>query len=180
MTDLEFDMLPYRPCVGIALFNDQGQVWTGRRAGLSETQRSAEDAVFAWQMPQGGIDKGEEPLQAALRELYEETSIRSVELLAEARAWFSYDLDPAIIRKGWRGKYRGQTQKWFAFRFTGDDSEVEVLKPANGAHPAEFSDWQWRDLAETPDLIVPFKRGVYEQVVTEFAPIAAQLRGGQA
>lgn len=172
--------LPYRPCVGIALFNRQGQVWTGRRVGVRETIDAADEPIFAWQMPQGGIDKGEDPYKAALRELYEETNVQSVTLLAEAQEWFSYDLDKSIIRKGWRGKYRGQTQKWFALQFTGDESEINVVTPANGAHPAEFSDWQWRELEETPDLIVPFKRRVYQQVVLEFTPIIAQLRRGQA
>lgn len=168
--------LPYRANVGIALFNKQGEVWVGRRAGMPETLPEKDDMSFAWQMPQGGIDDGEDPLPAAKRELFEETGVRSVELLAESADWFTYELAPNIIKKGWRSKYRGQRQKWFAFLFTGDESEIDVLTPGGGAFEAEFSTWRWVDLEQTPELIVPFKRDVYLQVVGAFSDIADQLK----
>ena len=154
--------LPYRPCVGVAVFNPQGLVFVGRRKGM------AEDAPFAWQMPQGGIDEGEDPMDAAHRELFEETGISTVTPVAEASDWLNYDL-PTGTKKKWQDRYRGQTQKWFAFRFGGDDSEVRLDlhgKP-------EFDTWRWIPLAETPSLVVPFKRPVYEQIVEEFAGFAA-------
>lgn len=168
--------LPYRANVGITLFNQLGQVWIGRRAGMPETLPEEDDLSFAWQMPQGGIDEGEEPLPAAERELFEETNVSSIELLAEATDWFTYELAPEIIKKGWRAKYRGQRQKWFAFLLTGDESEINVQTPGGGKFEAEFSEWRWVDLKETPDLIVPFKREVYEQVVGEFSDIADNLK----
>lgn len=168
--------LPYRANVGIALFNKAGKVWVGRRAGMPETLPERDDMSFAWQMPQGGIDDGEDPLPAARRELFEETSVRSAELLAEAPDWLTYELAPDIIKKGWRRKYRGQRQKWFAFLFTGDESEIDVLAPGGGAFEAEFSDWRWVDLQQVPDLIVPFKRPVYEQVADMFSGIADNLK----
>lgn len=118
-------------------------------------------------MPQGGIDKGEDPLDAAYRELYEETGIKTVTLLAEARDWINYDLPPALIGIGLRGKFRGQTQRWFAFRFDGDDSEI-AINPPPGGHEPEFDAWEWKPMQQLPELIVPFKRAVYDQVVAEF------------
>lgn len=171
MSQIETD-LPYRQCVGTLVFNKSGQVFAGKRAGFAEHT----DDVFEWQMPQGGIDAGEEPYQAAIRELYEETSISSVRLLAEAGDWFSYDLPKEALGIALKGKYRGQTQRWFAFLFEGDDSEINVIEPANGTHPSEFSDWNWRELEDMPGLIVPFKRGVYESVVREFRAVRDTLR----
>jgi putative (di)nucleoside polyphosphate hydrolase len=150
----------YRPCVGIALFNHAGKIFLGKRAGQT--------GEHAWQMPQGGIDDGEAPYAAAVRELREETNVTSVSLLAEAAGWMAYDLPPELIRASWRGAYRGQIQKWFAFRFEGNDAEIDILNPAGGHRP-EFEAWRWAELAETPDLIVPFKRDVYRQVANEFA-----------
>jgi putative (di)nucleoside polyphosphate hydrolase len=161
------DHLPYRPCVGVMLVNAMGRVFVGRRKGGAEHV----DATHAWQMPQGGIDDGESPYDAAIRELYEETNVRSVTLIAEARDWLPYDLPPAIIKSAWRGRYRGQTQKWFALRFTGPDSEIDVARPGGGQHKPEFVDWRWEDVARLPDLIIGFKRPVYERVVAEFAPL---------
>lgn len=163
------DDLPYRPCVGIVLFNREGLVFVGRRKGPAPEHV---DADHAWQMPQGGIDAGEQPLAAATRELYEETNVRSAVLIAEAPEWFAYDLPPDIAGQAWKGKYRGQTQKWFAFRFTGPDSEIDIARPAGGHHKAEFEAWRWEHLAATPALIIPFKRPVYERVVQTFAPFA--------
>lgn len=162
------DTLPYRDCVGICLFNTDNKVWIGNRYGASELENSS----HTWQMPQGGIDKGEEPLEAAIRELYEETSIQSVSLIREAPEWLQYDFPDYVVKKGKIGKYKGQRQRWFAFRFEGDESEIDVINPAEGKHPQEFEGWRWDSLAKTPDLIVPFKRAVYLDVVKAFADLA--------
>ncbi|MCX5514091.1 RNA pyrophosphohydrolase [Kaistia algarum] len=161
--------LPYRPCVGTVVFNAAGQVFIGERSPNAELV--AGDPV--WQLPQGGIDPGEEPLPAAYRELFEETSIRSVTLIEEAEGWFDYDLPPDLVGVALKGKYRGQRQKWFAFRFEGEESEINVLSPGGGAHEAEFISWRWERLDALPSLIVPFKRKVYEQVVAAFRHLAS-------
>ena len=122
-------------------------------------------------MPQGGIDEGEAPYAAALRELYEETNVSSTSLIAEAPDWLTYDL-PVEAGNRWQGRYRGQTQKWFLLRFEGEDAEIDIRRPAGGAHKPEFDAWRWEPLAAVPDLVVPFKRQVYEQVVALFAPLA--------
>lgn len=161
--------LPYRPCVGIMVLNAAGRVWAGRR--MKEGNSEYDGSPLLWQMPQGGIDDGEEPLQAAVRELYEETGMKSVSLLAEAGQWINYDLPEALIGIGLKGRYRGQTQRWFAFRFEGDESEI-AIDPPPGGHMAEFDAWEWKPMSDLPDLIVPFKRKVYEQVVAEFSHLA--------
>jgi len=161
--------LPYRPCVGVTLFNPEGLVFIGRRrAGAGVEGNDAE-----WQMPQGGIDAGEDPREAAVRELHEETNVRSAELLAEAPGWFTYDLPTDHVGKGWTKHFRGQTQKWFAFRFTGPTSEIDIEHPAGGRHSPEFDRWRWEKLENLPALIVAFKRPVYEQVVDAFRHLAA-------
>lgn len=160
--------LPYRPCVGVMLVNRQGLVFVGRRRNKRQPEHVAPG--HEWQMPQGGIDPGEQPYVAALRELHEETNVRSVELIAEAPAWYSYDLPQDVAKKAWRGGYRGQTQKWFALRFTGDESEIDIHDPGPG-HKPEFDAWRWEDISRLPELIIPFKRQVYEQVVADFAPL---------
>ncbi|NKK36647.1 RNA pyrophosphohydrolase [Rhizobium leguminosarum bv. viciae] len=157
--------LPYRPCVGVMILNRDGLVWAGRR--ISDGNSEYDGSPQLWQMPQGGIDKGEDPLDAAYRELYEETGIKTVTLLAEARDWINYDLPPALIGIGLRGKFRGQTQRWFAFRFDGDDSEI-AINPPPGGHEPEFDAWEWKPMQQLPELIVPFKRAVCDQVVAEF------------
>jgi len=159
---------PYRPCVGVMLVNAQGLVFVGRRRNKRQPEHVAPG--HEWQMPQGGIDPGEEPYAAALRELHEETNVRSVELIAEAPDWYSYDLPQDVAKKAWRGGYRGQTQKWFALRFTGDESEIDIHDPGPG-HKPEFDAWRWEEISRLPELIIPFKREVYEQVVAAFAPL---------
>ncbi len=157
----------YRPCVGLAVFNRDGLVFVGRRSGGEESVAPG----FAWQMPQGGIDKGETAYEAAVRELYEETCMRAVSFLAESPVWWHYDLPEELCRSAWKGRYRGQTQKWFAFRFEGEEEEID-LSPQNG-HPMEFLDWRWERLERTPDLVIPFKRDVYRRVVSAFDRFAA-------
>lgn len=159
----------YRPCVGLALFNRDGLVFLGRRANRSQREHVAPG--HEWQMPQGGIDPGEQPLQAAYRELREETNVGTVSLLAEAPDWLNYDLPREIGKEAWRGRYRGQSQKWFAFRFEGEEGEIDIASPAGG-HKAEFDAWRWAPLAEAPELIIPFKREVYREVVRLFAGFA--------
>ncbi|KKB07654.1 RNA pyrophosphohydrolase [Devosia chinhatensis] len=164
------EALPYRDCVGVAVFNAEGNVFLGRRK--QDVQWENESALQApWQMPQGGIDKGEDPLRAALRELHEETNISSVSLLAEAPEWIHYDLPDDALGIALKGKYRGQRQRWFAFAFTGRDSEINVLSPGGGKFPPEFDTWRWERLSRAPSLIVPFKREAYEKVVAAFADI---------
>ena len=160
--------LPYRPCVGVTLVNARGDAFIGHRK-----RKRGEEVLdaFSWQMPQGGIDEGEDPLAAARRELWEETNVRSTELIAEMPEWLRYDL-PAGARGRWSGRYSGQEQKWFLFRFVGADDEIDVNRPAGGAHHAEFDDWRWERLERLPEVVVPFKREVYEKVAKAFAPLA--------
>jgi putative (di)nucleoside polyphosphate hydrolase len=162
-----FKDLPYRPCVGLMVLDRSGRVFIGRRKEGPEHV----DVTHVWQMPQGGVDPGEDPWRAALRELHEETNIRSVEKLGEIADWIRYDIPRELLGAAWKGKYRGQTQKWYALRFTGDEREIDVVHPAGG-HEAEFAAWRWEEMAKLPGLIVPFKRSVYERVVKEFAKFA--------
>ena len=163
------ETLPYRPCVGIMVLNRDGLVWAGRR--IAEDDSEMAGATKLWQMPQGGIDKDEDPLPAALRELYEETGMRTVSLLAEAPEWIDYDLPREVVGIALKGKYRGQTQRWFAFRFEGDESEI-AINPPPGGHAGVFDAWAWKPMEELPDLIVPFKREVYRKVVAAFRNLA--------
>lgn len=162
--------LPYRPCVGLAVFNAAGLVFIGRRSGGVEHV----DDTHSWQMPQGGIDDGEDPYEAALRELYEETNIRSIKRLGEVEGWLKYDIPRDIVGQAWKGKYRGQKQKWYALRFTGNETEIDIATPGGGAHKPEFVEWRWERLEHTPGLIIPFKRPVYDDVVKNFAGFAAK------
>ena len=168
MKTKDVEKLPYRPCVGIALFNRTGLVWIGCR---SDKDAEGEGEGHWWQMPQGGLDKGEDPYEAALRELYEETSVRSASLIREASDWLTYDLPTELVGRSWGGRFRGQKQKWFALRFEGDEEEIDVLHPGGGKHKPEFTSWRWEKLERLPRLIVPFKRNVYEGVVAAFRDI---------
>jgi putative (di)nucleoside polyphosphate hydrolase len=144
----------YRPCVGLMVVGPDKCLLVGERLGPLRD---------AWQMPQGGIDPGESPLEAARRELLEEVGTDRVELLAESRYWYAYDLPPELIPGHWGGRYRGQSQRWFAFRFTGSDTDIDLH-----AHHAEFGRWRWATPDEVLRLIVPFKRPVYQAVLAEF------------
>jgi putative (di)nucleoside polyphosphate hydrolase len=162
-----FESLPYRPCAGMMVLNRAGLVFVGRRSSGPEHI----DATHVWQMPQGGIDRGEDPYNGALRELYEETNISSVEKLGEIAEWLVYDLPREIVGQAWKGKFRGQKQKWYALRFTGPESEIDIANPAGG-HKPEFIDWRWVAMSKLPELVVPFKRQTYERVVAEFRKFA--------
>jgi putative (di)nucleoside polyphosphate hydrolase len=150
------ETLPYRPCVGIVLINLQGLIFAGQRK---------DNPVPAWQMPQGGIDDGEKPRTAALRELWEETGISAdlVEFVGKTHDWITYDLPPELLGLVWGGKYRGQRQKWFLYRYLGRDDQVNIAT----RHP-EFSEWRWISADDMIASIVPFKRSVYEDVVRHF------------
>ena len=160
---IPYDQRPYRLGVGLVLFNAQGQVFVARRIDSGDA---------AWQFPQGGIDEGEDPAQTALREMEEEIGTNKATIIASSREWLGYDLPPDVADKCWKGKYRGQKQKWFALRFTGCDADINIQTE----HP-EFSDWKWLPLDQVLDLIVAFKRDLYEQVVAEFAHLPAEISG---
>jgi putative (di)nucleoside polyphosphate hydrolase len=150
--------LPYRPCVGMMLFNRAGRIFVGKR--IDQTLES-------WQMPQGGIDDGEDVRGACLRELKEEIGTDHVAFIGEYPEWLTYDLPADLIGVALQGRYRGQTQKWFALKFLGADTEIDLAT----AHP-EFSEWKWVDAAELIALIVPFKRPIYDKVVQAFGDLA--------
>jgi len=154
------------------LLNRDGLVFIGRRRLKRQGDRAR--GSHEWQMPQGGIDAGEEPYQAALRELLEETNVSSASFLAEAPEWLSYDLPQEFAKKSWKGRYQGQCQKWFAMRFEGHDSEINIDTPAGGQKP-EFDAWRWEPMSHLSNLIVPFKRPVYEKVVESFKHLSEKV-----
>ncbi len=160
---------PYRPCVGVMLVNREGLVFVGRRHPRDKVEHDS--TQFEWQMPQGGVEKNEDLYAAALRELREETNVSSVSLIAELPELLSYDLPVEFASKAWKGRYRGQTQKWFALRFEGDDNEINVLEPDGGKHKAEFIVWKWERIERLAENVIPFKRPIYEKVAEAFGPL---------
>ena len=159
--------LPFRPGVGGVIFNAKGKVWVGCRL-----PKPGQDIKDYWQMPQGGIDKNEDPRTAIIREIEEETGTDKVEILDETEDWVDYDLPDDLVGVAWRGKYRGQRQKWYALKFTGKDSDFDLETHAK----PEFSEWRWEVLADLPRLIVPFKRSLYTEVVAAFEQWPEKIR----
>lgn len=155
--------LPYRLGVGVVLLNAEGHVFVAQRI----------DTPGAWQLPQGGIDKNEDPVLAVMRELEEEIGTNNAKIIAETDGWLTYDLPKDVRKKVWKGKYRGQKQKWYAMRFLGQDDDIDLEADK---HP-EFSEWRWTGMLGLPDLIVPFKRDLYVEIVDSFKHLAGTLAG---
>jgi putative (di)nucleoside polyphosphate hydrolase len=160
MTEAKIDpeSLPYRPCVGLMVLNRDGKVFVGKRVDQS---------IESWQMPQGGIDPGEQPRETALRELGEEIGTTKVEFIREHPGWLTYDLPPQLVGVAWKGKFRGQRLKWFAVRFVGTDADINLK-----TEHQEFSDWRWVDIGELLGLVIPFKRETYAEVIGAFHDLA--------
>lgn len=161
--ELYIKKLPYRPSVGLMILNNKFEVFVGRRVD-SKTE--------AWQMPQGGIDEGEEPTEAALREMHEETGTDFAEIIAETKKWYHYDLPFHLISKLWNGRFRGQRQKWFLLKYLGTDGDINI----NHHHP-EFIAWKWVKMEELTQIIVPFKKDLYISVIEEFRDVILSLKG---
>ncbi|MFZ3034992.1 MAG: RNA pyrophosphohydrolase [Parvibaculum sp.] len=157
------ETLPYRPCAGVVLINADGRVFMGNRIETGESD------TFTWQLPQGGIDKGEDPEAGALRELQEETGVHpsKVEIIGMIDDWLTYDLPPELVGRALKGKFRGQKQRWYAMRFLGIDSDIDIAADDH----QEFSEWKWVPLDQIVDLVVPFKRGIYRRIVEDFTPL---------
>ncbi len=162
----EFARLPYRPCVGIMLLNRDARVFVAQRLDAP---------VEAWQMPQGGIEKGEKARRAALRELKEEIGTDNAEIIAKSKDWLRYDFPADLIPRVWRGRYRGQRQRWYVMRFLGRDSEIDIE-----TEDPEFSAWRWAELESLPELIIPFKKKLYQDLVAEFRAVVAAVSSGPA
>ncbi|PIW26369.1 MAG: RNA pyrophosphohydrolase [Rhodospirillales bacterium CG15_BIG_FIL_POST_REV_8_21_14_020_66_15] len=160
MTDIDDDPRPFRTGVGALLLNSAGRVWVGERI-----RRTAQQLEYPWQLPQGGLDAGEDPRDAVFRELEEETGTANAEIIAETPGWLTYDLPIEVRDRVWSGRFRGQRQKWYALRFLGRDEEFDL----NTHHQPEFSSWRWAPMAELPSLVVPFKRGLYHDLLAAFA-----------
>ncbi len=158
------DPRPYRRGVGAMLMNDRGLVWVGQRL-----RKVGEQLDYPWQMPQGGLDDGEDPREAVRRELAEETGVVNAEIIAETEDWLSYDLPPEVSRRIWKGRFRGQAQKWFVLRFLGREAEIDL----NAHDKPEFDAWRWVAMAGLPNLVVPFKRPMYARIVAELGRLAA-------
>lgn len=156
MPTAPYEQRPYRPCVGIFLLNNDGLVFAGRRI---------DSRAEAWQMPQGGIDAGESPLQACMREMREEIGTNTAKLVSQHDDWLYYDIPLPLADRLWQGRYKGQKQKWMALRFTGDDSDINIV-----TEEPEFCEWKWLSPHDLVDLAVPFKRDVYQNVLAAFAP----------
>lgn len=149
--------LPYRPGVGMMIINKQRKVFVAKRIDTK---------MLAWQMPQGGIDIGETPSKAAMREMEEEIGTNKGIILAESRSWYSYDIPKFLIQKLWDGNYRGQRQKWFLIEYLGEDEEINLTTST-----PEFTSWKWAEIDKLPEIIIPFKRKLYESVIKEFLPL---------
>ena len=152
---IDYNFRPYRPCVGIVLINQAKQVFVGQRL---------DNSVEAWQMPQGGIDDGETPIEAGFREMMEEIGTNNAEIIGEHSTWLDYDIPINLANRLWDGQFRGQTQKWLAFNYLGDDQDINI----NTIEP-EFRSWKWAEPEALPNLAVPFKRDVYQNIISEFA-----------
>ncbi|MAN80305.1 MAG: RNA pyrophosphohydrolase [Rhodospirillaceae bacterium] len=159
MTFPDDDPRPFRIGVGALLLNNIGHVWIGERI-----RRAGQQLDYPWQLPQGGLDAGEDPRDAVLRELEEETGTAKAEIIAETPDWLTYDLPRDVRDRVWKGRFRGQRQKWYALRFLGEDEDFDL----ETHHKPEFSRWRWAPLAELPTLVVPFKRGLYHDLLTVF------------
>lgn len=162
--------LPIRSCVGVVLFNAEGLVWVGRRIPKWARGRLGSDGGPHWQLPQGGIEPREPSREAAFRELWEETGVRNASLIGEIPGWLTYELPQELLGVALKGKYAGHRVRWYAMRFEGSDSEINI--GPKGSIKPEFDAWQWLPLAEVPRLAVEFRRPVYEEVVQEFARFA--------
>lgn len=154
MTPEMIAQLPYRPCVGLMILNRENKVFVAKRIDMR---------TEAWQMPQGGIDEGEDAQAAALREMKEEIGTDNAEIIAESRMWMKYDLPQHLVPQLWDGKYRGQKQKWYALRYLGEDSDINIQTDI-----PEFTEWKWVDMESLPDIIVPFKQELYAMIVEQF------------
>lgn len=150
----KYKLLPYRPGVGMMIVNHEKKVFVAKRVDTK---------ISAWQMPQGGIDEGETPSKAAMREMQEEIGSGSGEIIAESKNWYRYDIPEFLVPKLWDGQYRGQQQKWFLIKFTGDDSDIDLLT----LNP-EFEEWRWASVQELPDIIIHFKKKLYKAIIKEF------------